>query len=277
MFMEKVGAGMATKQRFGGNWTIEKLEILSSYLDFYVSALKNQRFNKIYIDAFAGTGQIKVGSEIETIKGSAKLALETVNKFDKYIFIEKKKQFAQELQELIDVDHKNLIQRIDIINSDCNEALIKVCRETDWRFNRAVLFLDPYATDVKWETLKEISRTKAIDVWYLFPFSAANRLMKRNGEMDPTWKAALNGLFGDSGWEEEFYKEDPQTNLFGCKSVIKDVNTDSLRDYICKRLETIFSAVAKNPRILYNTKNCPLFVFCFAVSSDNPKANAHGY
>lgn len=44
---------MGTRQRFGGDWTIEKLDILSSYLDFYITALKNQPFNKIYIDAFA--------------------------------------------------------------------------------------------------------------------------------------------------------------------------------------------------------------------------------
>ena len=54
---------MSTKQKFGGPWTIEKLNILSAYLDFYVTALKNQPFKKIYIDAFAGTGKIKIGNE----------------------------------------------------------------------------------------------------------------------------------------------------------------------------------------------------------------------
>ena len=40
-----------TEQKFGGNWTVEKLDILSDYLDFYLTALKNQKFKKIYIDA----------------------------------------------------------------------------------------------------------------------------------------------------------------------------------------------------------------------------------
>lgn len=53
---------MSTKQKFGGPWTVEKLSILSAYLDFYVTALKNQPFKKIYIDAFAGTGKIKIGN-----------------------------------------------------------------------------------------------------------------------------------------------------------------------------------------------------------------------
>ena len=41
---------MSTKQRFGGNWTIEKLSILSSYLNFYITALKKQPFKKKSIE-----------------------------------------------------------------------------------------------------------------------------------------------------------------------------------------------------------------------------------
>ncbi len=75
---------MSTKQKFGGPWTVEKLNILSAYLDFYVTALKNQPFKKIYIDAFAGTGKIKIGNEekYEIIDGSAKLALSAKEEFD---------------------------------------------------------------------------------------------------------------------------------------------------------------------------------------------------
>lgn len=50
---------MATSQKFGGNWTEEKLNIFTSYLDAYLIALQNQKFKKIYIDAFAGTGEIE--------------------------------------------------------------------------------------------------------------------------------------------------------------------------------------------------------------------------
>ena len=40
---------MATSQKFGGNWTEEKLNIFTSYLDAYIIALQNQKFKKIYI------------------------------------------------------------------------------------------------------------------------------------------------------------------------------------------------------------------------------------
>ena len=61
--------------------------------------------------------------------------------------------------------------------------------------------------------------------------------------------------------------------LFGNGNMIKNVNTKALSDYITERLGTLFPAVAKSPRLLYNTKNSPLFLFCFAVANDNPKAH----
>ncbi len=45
---------------FGGPWTKEKLAILNKYLDAYTTALKNQPFHLIYIDAFAGTGEVEL-------------------------------------------------------------------------------------------------------------------------------------------------------------------------------------------------------------------------
>jgi len=54
---------MGTQQKFGGPWTVEKLNILSDYLAFYTTALKSMPFDLIYIDAFAGTGRIKIGDE----------------------------------------------------------------------------------------------------------------------------------------------------------------------------------------------------------------------
>lgn len=41
---------------FGGPWTDRKLAILSKYLNAYSTALSSQPFEKLYIDAFAGTG-----------------------------------------------------------------------------------------------------------------------------------------------------------------------------------------------------------------------------
>lgn len=261
------------KHNFGGKWTSEKLDILSSYFSAYLTALKNQPFNKIYIDAFAGTGKIAVGDTAEEIEGSARLALNSKIKFDEYIFIEKKKVFAQELEDTVNDEYPELKNRVSIRNEDCNKALREICNSTNWKKSRAILFLDPYATEVEWDTLEVVADTKAIDVWYLFPFGAAQRMMKKDGRIDESWKLKLNALFGDDGWFDRFYEEDPQTNLFGDENMIKNVNAKALSEYINERLSTLFPAVSKEPRLLYNTKNSPLFLFCFAVANENPKAH----
>ena len=41
-------------QSFGSDWTSDKLQILRAYLDAYTTAMKNQPFTLIYVDAFAG-------------------------------------------------------------------------------------------------------------------------------------------------------------------------------------------------------------------------------
>lgn len=48
---------------FGGPWTLQKLNILDRYLDAYTTALKNQPFNLIYVDAFAGEGSFSLQAE----------------------------------------------------------------------------------------------------------------------------------------------------------------------------------------------------------------------
>jgi three-Cys-motif partner protein len=258
---------------FGGDWTIEKLDILTKYCNFYLAALKAKSFQKVYIDAFAGSGNVHL-NDGSIIDGSAKLALGATIKFDKYIFIEKDKRKVQELNDLILQNYFELKERIEVYHDDCNSRIIKLCESLDWKTNRAIMFLDPFAMALKWETLKKIAKTKAIDVWYLFPFSATTRLMTKNGTIENSWKAKLTDIFGDEGWFREFYQPSQQLCLFDDDPprYCKDANLDSMKKYICSRLKTIFPAVADNPRVLFNTKNTPLFLFCFAVSNDNPKA-----
>ena len=269
---------MSTKQtqKFGGKWTVEKLNILSDYLDLYLSALKHQNFGKVYIDAFAGSGEIETRDGTEQITGSVRLALQAKHKFDKYVFIEKKSKYAAEIQHIVDTEFTALKPNISIYHADCNEKLVELCDSAQnakfWRENRAVLFLDPCATEVKWATLEAIAKTQAIDLWYLFPFSAAQRMLPNEGVVD-IWRKRLNDLFGDTDWENRFYKPNPQLKLFGDDNqMIKNVNIKELAAYICERLRSIFPYVTDNPRFLYNSKMSPLFLFCFAVSNPNPKA-----
>lgn len=261
-----------TAHRFGGNWTIEKLDIFSAYLNYYITALKKQSFNKIYIDAFAGTGSISINNDDITVEGSVRRALNAQNKFDHYYFIEKDDSKIDELKQVVNKEYPDLKNIVTIIHGDCNIELNDLCKNINWKKNRALLLLDPYATEVKWETLVTIAKTKAIDFWYLFPISAVQRMMPNKGNILPGCRDKLNQIFGDDSWEEEFYREDPQISFDQSTRYQKEINIESLKNYINKRLRTIFPKVADNSRVLYNKMNCPLFLFCFAVANDKEKA-----
>lgn len=264
---------MSKKETFGGVWTIEKLDILSKYLDFYTTALKNQNFRKIYVDGFAGEGEITLRNG-QKIEGSASIALNIGLPFDRYYFIELNTKKAKKL-ELLKSSRKD--RNITIINSDANIALQSLVLNTDWRYSRGVFFVDPFATQTEWKTLKVISDTGSIDLWFLFPFYAVNRLFAKDKEQIVLWKDRLNNCFGGNDWEDAIYKkkEAVQLSIFEGEQFESDfekVGTDSIIKYVTNKLKTIFPYVAPNPRIFKNEKNSIMFILFFMTSNKNPKA-----
>lgn len=269
-----------TSQKFGGDWTAKKLNIFTSYLDAYLIALQNQKFKKIYIDAFAGTGEIETSDGEAYLAGSAKRALSAEKRFDYYYFIESDESKASELEHMIDTEFPHLKRFTTVYRGDANEKLGKIINDIDWRFNRGLLFLDPYATQVDWATLERVAGTKSIDVWYLFPFSALNRMLPKNGKYG-SWENTIDRLLGDNGWRTEFYKKDPQVSLFDLglidggedeDRVIKDASLERIKEYLISRLESTFPCVSNNPRIFKNSKESTMFLFCFAISSESVAA-----
>ena len=271
---------MATLQKFGGTWTEEKLNIFTEYLDAYLTALQKRKFKKIYIDAFAGTGEIETSDGRQYLAGSAKRALASDKKFDHYYFIEADYQKTEELQNMVNSEFPQLRPIVTIFYGDANDKLAEIIRSVDWRYNRGLLFLDPYATQVNWTTLENIAQTKSIDVWYLFPFSALERMLPKNGKYDK-WENCIDRLLGDQRWREEFYRKDPQKTLFDLspdseqsdeKRMVKDANPDCIKAYILSRLETTFPCVSKLARIFTNSRMAPMFLFCFAISNESKNA-----
>lgn len=277
---------------FGGDWTLEKLDRLKQYLAAYTKALKNKNFRTAYIDAFAGTGYTNLKSENTKedlfasllsdftqkdaksfLDGSAPIALQIEPRFTKYIFIEKNKNRFVELEKLKD-EYPDFKEDIILKNVDANSYLQDLCLNRNWKTNRAVLFLDPFGMQVKWETLEAIAKTEAIDVWILFPLGVAvNRLLKKTGEIDATIKQGLDIFFGTQDWYDAFYQKTTSENLFGEEIVVNNKIADfqTISNYFVKRLKEIFPGVAENPLPLYNSSNNPLYLLCFACGNKKGK------
>jgi len=274
------------QRKFGGDWTQEKLERVRKYLVAYATIMNRQKFRYAYIDAFAGTGyrDLKLDEEKnialfpevfekdsqEFLEGSARIALQVRPRFTKYIFIERDPVRFQELHKLR-VDFPGLEKDIELINADANSYLQDICLNKIWKSNRAVLFLDPFGMQVKWETIEAIASTKAIDLWLLFPIGVAvNRLLKKDGKITPSWKQRLDKLFGTTEWYKAFYQPKRELGLFGDQEGSeKSIGFEEIGQFFVTRLKSVFAGVAENPLPLFNSRNIPLYMLCFA--SGNPR------
>jgi three-Cys-motif partner protein len=271
------------KQKFGGDWTEDKLERVRKYLAAYTKIMNKRPYLRYaYIDAFAGTGYREVKQEEDNslplfpefdlpaqkfFDGSARIALKVEPRFHKYIFIEKNKKKARELEKLKE-EFPEKADDILIINKDANEYLAELC-SGDWSKRRAVLFLDPFGMNVTWETVTAIAQTRAIDLWYLFSMGV-NRLLKVDGKIDESNRRKLDKIFGTTDWYDAFYQARGSADLFGEYSwTEKTADGKSIGQYFVDRLETIFPGVAKNPLLLRNSCNSLLFLLCFAAANEN--------
>ena len=102
---------------------------LKRFLDAYTTALKNQQFKLVYIDAFAGMGWIELRSNAGSdgpqrfLEGSALRALKFDDKpFDAHVFVEKDLDRTKELRKLRE-QHSN--RKVIIENAEANEFLSK--------------------------------------------------------------------------------------------------------------------------------------------------------
>jgi len=137
-----------------------------------------------------------------------------------------------------------------------------------------VVFLDPYGLQVAWESLVAISKTKALDVWILFPSGMGlNRLLTRSGDIRQEWQDTLDRSLGTMEWRKAFYKNEEERDLFdGPRTrMVKDANPAKLEEFYLNRLETIFPTVMNRSIRLTNSKDQTMYLLCFA--SANPSRN----
>lgn len=265
-----------TANRFGGRWTVDKLDVLQRYLDFYTRALATQPaadrpFKLVYIDAFAGTGRCRIkqpGGSAE-IPGSATLALGNPRPFEAYHFIERKPKHFRELQALV-ADHP-LADRTTLHQGSADDALDRILCAYNWRSHRGVLFLDPFGLQCSWPMLERIQATEALDVFFLLSVSGLFRNASIDAAaIDPGKHDAITRVLGTEEWRSTWYKRE-QLDIFGGSSVTRDPGWAEIVDFATQRLRLLFPEVVE-PRLLRSGDGPPLFALYLAVSNPAPAA-----
>ncbi|KJK04620.1 hypothetical protein UB44_03330 [Burkholderiaceae bacterium 26] len=278
---------------FGGEWTEQKLVALRKYLEAYrkifTANAKARYYRTVYIDAFAGTGErsdkphmppnqslldaVVTEEPLSTFlhKGSARIALELSSPFDEYVFVDKNPAHTAELSAMVERDFPHLVDRCKIYTADGAEVLHEqLAYGKDWSKTRAVLFLDPYGMSIHWDLIARIAKTKAIDMWLLFPLGQGiNRLLSKDHLPMPAHEAKLTAVLGTDAWKQRFYSTHVQTDLFGeehCQSH-KTATFENMISFLKERLSTVFAGVAPDVMLLENSKGSPLYALCFAAGN----------
>lgn len=258
---------MTSHKRFGGDWSDKKLNALRDYLSAYTKVLSKTPFKTAYIDAFAGAGKQK-DEDIESAEyrhGSPLIALQNEPAFDTFILIEKDPDKLKKLRTQIE-NQERIPRDIRYLEGDANKRISELCSKS-WAKNRAVVFLDPFALQVEWDTIRKIAETKAIDMWLLFPAMAVNRMLPKSGVVPESWATKLNTTFGAGSWKEAFYTNEG-LDLLGDELISKTPKPfETLSAFVTERLASEFAAVNKKPLVLTNSTGSPMFLLCFACGN----------
>ncbi len=276
------------KHQFGGDWTEDKLEVMQRYFSAYAQALKNQHFAKWYVDAFAGTGQRNEAKtnianqnalfetdepEFVSVKdGSVRIALAIEPAFGKYVFNEQSKAHAAELEKLKQ-EFPN--RKIEVRQGDANQFLQSVASSTNWKKTRAAIFIDPYGMQVSWETLKALSATKSVDIALLFPTGPLTRVLTRDGNIPAEWTRRVDDHLGECDWRNAVYEERSEVDMFTTAvstRTEKTLTPEGLRQFVAKRLATIFPYVSATQLELKNSKGATLYHLFIICANPAPAA-----
>lgn len=263
--------------QFGGNWTIQKIEIVVDYAKAYLTIMnKYPQFKTLYFDGFAGSGEIFKENEtdIEIIKGTAIRVLEIVSpkKFDRYYFVEKDENNKNELERTI--KEKFSDRKYFVVNEDCNTKLLSMATYLKENKNYRILaFVDPYGMSVNWKSIEAL-RGLGVDLWILVPTGmGVNRLLKNDFKISEAWLLKLEKFIGLSREEilDFFYKQKSVNTLFGAETMVEKEKDaiEKAGELYKRRLNGVFKFVSEPFRMKNSTGT---IMYHFMMASNNPAA-----
>ena len=279
---------------WGGPWTEDKLDAFEKYVKAYLTIMNKYRGNGrkfIYFDGFAGSGSREAiienannseeslfgDEEIETIteqasyKGAAERVI-GINiegfSFDYYYFVDKGEKSLQTLEKKLKSTYPNKANCMAFKHGDANERILELANYAKTHLECAALvLLDPFGMQLNWETIRALKDIKHIDLWILVPSGVIiNRLLTRSGKIMCPEKMEKSFGMPIEEIQNYFYKQVTEPSLFGevTRQQKRDNTINRIAQLYLELLGREFAHVIKEPLVLVNSTNCPIFHFVFA-------------
>ncbi len=193
--------------------------------------------------------------------------------FSRYIFVDNAASKVADLEKLR-ASHSDIADIIEVRKGDANEELIRFCHKTNWENARAVVFLDPYGNQVRWDTIEAIAATERIDLWYLFPaFLGVDRQISKQGAVHPTHVPSLDQLLGTREWRNSFIKTEISVDLFGSREIQeKRTTVESVTRFMVERMRSVFRGGVLDEWLPLGSNGAHWYSLLFAWANPSPKA-----
>ena len=291
-------------QKWGGDWTIEKLDALEKYVRAYLTIMKKYApefgWQLFYFDAFAGSGSIGKDTQLPSVSASTSIFLDELADtdwggmekeetykgaaervvgididgfgFDYYYFVDKDSKSLTKLEAMLKERFPLKSRKMAFKTGDANKKVLELVEYAKTHPKcSALVLLDPFGMQLDWATIEALKTIKHLDLWILVPSGVIiNRLLKRNGEI--MYPKNLTRFFGMSENELKayFYERQVEQTLFGEDVRIKKARNaiERIAQLYVDRLKTLFECVTEKPLVLRNSTNCPIFHFVFASHNE---------
>ena len=256
-----------------GAWSRDKLDMLGQYLAAYVNILSTERGKEYcsdfhYVDAFAGAAEHIDKDTGEYIDGSPRVALKVQPQFFSYTFIEKNRNKVKKVLEPLEAEFPD--QNIKILYGDCNEKLLNDILPTfparKKKSKLGFIFLDPYGTNLEWDTVEAIGKAGVFDVFINLSVMGVTR-QAPGTPPPPDVHERVSRFMGGDEWFKICYKENPQLALPGFAAPTHVRTHDGVADSLAKcyqeKLTSCFQYVTPF-KMMYSSKNSPIYALIFA-------------
>jgi spore photoproduct lyase len=237
-----------------GKWAKNKYYYIGNYLKIFTTAMR-KKWKLYYIDLFAGCGKCKVRETEEEIDGSALIALNLNNPFDKYIFVDLNQDALSSLKKR--AKDSPLSNRMDFKEGDCNEKVLEILKEIPQQGTLCLAVIDPTGLQIKFETIRKLTRGRRVDLIITFPEGMA---IKRN--IDQFLKheeSPLDGFMGDRKWRDLYKAELATSSLEDRRRRFIDLYRENLK-------KISYGEIKSGEEILIRSsqKRLPLYYLLFA-------------
>lgn len=232
------------------DWSEEKYRIVTNYADMFTTSMTGQ-WHCIYVDLFAGAGQVKIGSSV--VDAIPLRLLRLKKPFERYIFCELDETKMAALKSRVSGEF-GADRDVKYVPGDANEnvsEILKLIPQGSASHRVLTLcFADPYKLrDLKFETLRKLSE-RYIDFLVLIASDMdANRNEK---SFTPESSHVVQDFLGDANWRSAWAAAKSRKQSFG------DFIADRFIQQMCN-LDYLQQELRETYRMRSTEKNLPLY------------------